>query len=159
MARGYQVTVGLIDGQGRETSHTLTLSTAITTIAGAQTALDAILADWPALSGLGVVSATLSVPMTVTVTTAEAHSNFDEGARIKLKSTDNKTISYRVPAPLRDSETGLFVYITEGEVDVSDGGITGYFANFLSAGAFRFGDVAQQVLAVSGILSGKLEKA
>lgn len=159
MARGYQITLGLIDGQGRETSHTLTLDDGVTTIAAAQTILDAVLADWPALSGLGIVSATLSVPMTVTVTDAEAHSNFDEGARIKVKSTDNKTISYRVPAPLRDETTGLFTYITGGEVDVDDAAITGWFANFLVAGGLRFGDVAQQVLAVNGILSGKLEKA
>lgn len=159
MARGYQVTLGLIDGQGRETSHTLTLSAAITTIAAAQTALDSILADWPAFSGLGIVSGTLSVPMDVTLTDAEEHSNFDEGARVKLKSTDGKTISYRVPAPLRDETTGLFTYIANGEVDVDDAAITAYFANFLSAGAFRFGDVAQQILAVDGILSGKLEKS
>lgn len=158
MARGYQITLGLLDGQNRETTITFTLVSTITTIADAQTALDAIVADWSGVSGLGIRNAYLSVPLTVTPTTPQDTSNFDEGAKMKILTTDAKNWSFRIPGPLKDVD-GVFVYITGGEVDVSDAGIVAFFANYLVAGAFRFGDVAQQVMAVGGITSGVLEKA
>ncbi len=158
MARGFQVSLGLKDGQNRETSITLTLVASITTIAAAQAVVDAIVADWPGISGLGLQNAQLSVPLTLTPTTAQDTSNFDEGAKMKILTTDAKNWSFRIPGPLKDG-SGLFTYIVGGEVDTADAGIVAWFANFLTAGGLRFGDVAQQTMAVGGIVSGVLEKA
>lgn len=158
MARGYQVTIGLIDGQSRPTTITLTLVATINTIAAAQAALDAIVADWPGVSGLGLVNAYLSVPLALTPTTADDASNFDEGAKMKILTTDAKNWSFRIPGPTKDAG-GVFTYITGGEVNTADAGIIAFFANYLAAGGYRFGDVAQQTMAVGGILSGTLEKA
>lgn len=158
MARGYQMKIRLIDGQDRETSITLTLPAAVVTISAAQAILDAIVADWPGISGLGLLSATMAVNLTVTPTSAQAASNFDEGALMSILTTDAKTWDFRIPGPLKD-EDGLFVYITGGKVDTADAGIIAWFANFLSAGGLRFGDTAQQIMAVGGIKSGVLEEA
>lgn len=155
---GMTVTLGLVDGQGRTTTKEVDLVNTVTTIAAAQTAVDALVADWPTLSGLGVATASLSVSLTVTPTTAQDTSNIDEGATMKLLMEDGGYFSYRIPGPLKDVD-GVFEYITNGEVDVSNAGITGWFANFLSAGAGRFTKYGQRVLAAGGIISGKLEKA
>jgi len=158
MARGFQITIGLVDGQGTLTSKTVTLSAAITTIAAAQTALDAYLADFVTASDLGVVDATLSVKMTVTPTTAENTSNFDEGVNMQILTTDGKKWNDRIPGPSKTA--GVFDYVTGRKVDVTDAGIVALYANYLAAGAFRFGDVAQQTMAAAGgIVSGTLEKA
>ena len=159
MARGYQVTIALKDGQDRETTHTVTLDAAIVTIAAAQTAVDSYLADFVLASGLGILSASMVVPLTVTPTTQQASSNKDEGAKMTILTTDSKRWSFRIPSPIKDVN-GVFTYIVGGEVDTADAAITGLFANFLAAGGFRFGDVAQQVMAASGgIVSGVLEEA
>ena len=84
MARGYQVTIALKDGQDRETTHTVTLDAAIVTIAAAQTAVDSYLADFVLASGLGILSASMVVPLTVTPTTQQASSNKDEGAKMTI---------------------------------------------------------------------------
>jgi len=158
MARGFQIKIGLKDGQDRVTSITITLAASITTIAAAQTTLDAIVADWPGISGLGLLDAQLSVPLVVAPTVAQSQSNFDEGAKMKILTTDAKNWSFRIPGPLKDVN-GDFTYIVGGEVDTADAGIVAWFTNYLAAGGLRFGDVAQQTMAVGGIVSGTLEKA
>jgi len=158
MARGNQIVVGVIDGQDRESSLTLTLDVTQDTIAEAQTVLDAALVDLALVTGLGFTTATLSVPLTVTPTAPQGSSNIDEGARMKILTTDGKRWSFRIPGPIKDVD-GVFEYITAGEVDTSHAGIVAFFANYLAAGALRFGDVAQQVMAVNGIQEGTLERA
>lgn len=158
MARGWQITVALVDGQDTLTSKTLTLDAAITDPADAQTALDSYLADFGVASDLGVVSASLTIPLTVTPTTAENTSNFDEGVNMSILTTDGKKWSDRIPGPAKTA--GVFDYVTGRKVDTADAAITGLYANYLAAGAFRFGDVAQQTMAAAGgIVSGTLEKA
>jgi hypothetical protein len=154
---GNTITLELIDGQGRPTSKDVDLVNSITTLAAAQTALDALVADWPLLSGLGITGASVSIKMTVTPVTAQPTSNKDEGARVKLLMEDGGNFNWRIPAPLKDG-TGNFTYITGGAVDVTNAGVTGWFANYLSAGAARFTKYGQRVLAVGGILSGELEE-
>lgn len=158
MARGWQITVSLVDGQDRATSKTLTLDAAIDDPGDAQTALDSYLTDFAGVSDLGVVSAVLSIPLTVTPSAAENSSNFDEGVNMRILTTDGKKWSDRIPGPSKTA--GVFDYVSGGEVDTGDAGIIALYANYLVAGAFRFGDVAQQVMAASGgINSGTLEKA
>lgn len=154
---GNTITLELIDGQGRATSKDIDLVNTITTLAQAQTALDAIVADWPLLSGLGITGASVSIKMVVTPTTAQSTANKDEGARVKLLMEDGGNFNWRIPSPLKDV-SGEFVYITGGAVNVADAGVVGWFANYLSAGAARFTKYGQRVLAVGGILSGELEE-
>lgn len=154
---GNTITLALIDGQGRETTKDIDLVNTITTLAAAQTALDALVADWPLLSGLGLTGATATISLTLTPTAAQITSNKDEGARMKLQMEDGGKFNWRIPGPLKDVG-GQFVYITGGAVNTADAGITGWFANFLSAGAARFTKYGQRVLAVGGILSGELEE-
>lgn len=155
---GYTITIGVVDGQGRTTTKEVQLANSVNTVASAQSALDALAADWPNLSGLGLANASLTLPLTLTPTTAQDTSNIDEGATMKLLMEDGGYAAYRIPGPLKDVD-GIFVYITNGEVDVSASGVTGWFANFLSAGAARITKYGQRVLASGGIVSGKLEKA
>lgn len=156
---GYTITLTLKDGQDRLTTKDIDLVNSISTVAAAQTVLDAIAADWPGISGLGLVSASLTVPMTLAATTPQDTSNFDEGALIKILAADGGKLSWRIPGPLKDVD-GLFVYITSGEVDISDAGIVAWFANYLSAGGLRFTKYGQRVMAAAGgLISGKLEKA
>lgn len=154
---GWTITYDLVDGQGRATSHSVQLADAIVTVAAAQTASDAFLADFILLSGLGVVGVSVSLPLTFTPATAQEQSNMDEGARVKLLMEDGGKFNYRIPGPIKDVD-GNFVYITGGAVDVGAAGITGWFANFLSGGSARITKYGQRVLAVGGILSGYLEK-
>jgi hypothetical protein len=154
---GNTITLELIDGQGRPTSKDVDLVNSITTLAAAQTALDALVADWPLLSGLGITGASVSIKMTVTPVPAQVTSNKDEGARVKLLMEDGGNFNWRIPAPLKDVG-GEFVYITGGAVDVANVGVVGWFANYLSAGAARFTKYGQRILAVGGILSGELEE-
>lgn len=157
MARGWQISINLKDGQTRQTSHTVTLDAAINTIADAQTALDSYLADFALASGLGIQGATVTVPLTVTPSTAQTTSNKDEGARMTILTTDSKQWGFRIPGPRKDA-SGVFVYITGGEVDIAHASVTALFANFLAAGAFRFGDTSQQIMApAGGIVEGVLE--
>jgi len=155
---GSTITLALIDGQGRPTSKDVDLVNTITTLAAAQAALDALVADWPALSGLGITGASITLALTVTPTAAQATANKDEGARVKLLMEDGGHFNWRIPSPLKDI-AGEFVYITGGAVDVGDAGITGWFANYLSAGAARFTKYGQRILATGGILSGELEES
>jgi len=105
---GWTVTYDLVDGQGRPTSHAVQLVDSIVTVAAAQAASDLFVADWVGLSGLGLVGASLSLPLTLTPTAAQSQSNIDEGARIKLLMEDGGKFNYRVPGPLKDA-SGDFV--------------------------------------------------
>src|SRR5262245_38260778 len=153
MARGSQITITLKDGQDRLTTKTVTLSAAITTLSAMQTALDSYLADFVGASDLGVVSASVTSQLTVTSTTAEATSNFDEGVNFSILTTDGKKWNDRIPGPSKTS--GVFDYVTGRVADTSNAGVVALYANYLSAGAFRFGDVAQAIMSAGGgIISG-----
>jgi len=154
---GWTITYDLVDGQGRPTSHAVQLVNSIVTVAAAQAASDLFVADWPTLSGLGLVSASLSLPLTLTPTAAQTQSNIDEGARVKLLMVDGGKFNYRVPGPLKDG-SGDFVYITGGVVDVADTGIVDWFANFITGASARITKYGQRIIATDGILSGYLEK-
>lgn len=157
---GYTVTVSLVDGQGRPTSKEFNLATSVNTLAAAQTAVSALLTDFALVSGLGVVSAQLSVPLTVTVTGAQSPlTNYDDGASMTLAMEDGGQFNERIPAPLLNAGGDDWAYIAGGAVDVSDAGIIAYYANYLSAGAFRYTKYGQRILATGGIVRGVLEKA
>jgi hypothetical protein len=98
---GYTITGSFVDGQGRPTTKEWQLANAITTIAAAQTAWDSLLADFLLASGLGFVSAQMSVPLTGTPTTAQSPlTNFDEGASMTLLMVDGGQFNERLPAPI-----------------------------------------------------------
>jgi len=157
---GFTITGSFIDGQGRPTTKSWELANAITTIAAAQTAWDALLVDFLLASGLGFVRATMNVPLTGAATAAQSPlTNFDEGASMTLLMEDGGEFNERIPAPILNVGLTDYEYIVEEKVVVANAAITGYYANFLAAGAFRFTKYGQRILAVGGILRGVLERA
>lgn len=157
---GFTVTVSLVDGQGRPTTKDFNLATSVNTIAAAQTALDSLLTDFAGVSGLGIVTASMSVPLSVTKTTAQTTlTNYDEGASMTLAMEDGGQFNERIPAPRLNVGLTDYLYIANEKVDVADAAIVAYYANFLTAGAFRFTKYGQRVLATGGITRGILEKA
>lgn len=157
---GFTITGSFIDGQGRPTTKEWNLANSITTIAAAQTAWDSLLADFLLVTGLGFVKATMQVPLTGTPTAAQSPLvNFDAGASVTLLMEDGGEFNERLPAPILNAGLTDYEYIVEEKVDVANAVIVGYYANFLSAGAFRFTKYGQRVLAVGGIIRGVLERA
>lgn len=157
---GYTITGSFVDGQGRPTTKEWSLANAITTVAAAQTAWDALLVDFLLVSGLGFVSAQMTVPLTGVATVAQSPlTNFDEGASMTLLMTDGGQFNERIPAPIFNGTLDDYEYIVEEKVTVANAAIVGYYANFLAAGGFRFTKYGQRILAVGGILRGVLERA
>lgn len=157
---GFTITGSFVDGQSRPTTKEWQLANSVTTIAAAQTAWDSLRADFLAASGLGFVKATMLVTLTGTPTTAQSPlTNFDEGASMTLLMEDGGEFNERIPAPILNGTLDDYEYIADEKVDVGDAAITGYYANFLSAGAFRFTKYGQRILASGGIIRGVLERA
>lgn len=157
---GFVITGSFIDGQGRPTTKEWNLVNSVTTIAAAQTAWDSLLADFLLASGLGFVKATMLVTLTGTPTAAQSPlTNFDEGASMTLLMEDGDQFNERIPAPIFNATLDDYEYIADEKVNVANAVITGYYANFLSAGAFRFTKHGQRVLASGGIIRGVLERA
>lgn len=157
---GFVITGSFVDGQGRPTTKEWNLVNSITTIAAAQTAWDALLTDFLAASGLGFTKATMLVTLTGTPSAAQSPlTNFDEGASMTLLMEDGDFFNERIPAPILNTGLDDYEYITEEKVDVTNGVVTAYYANFLTAGAFRFTKHGQRILAAGGIVRGVLERA
>jgi hypothetical protein len=157
---GFTITGSFIDGQGRPTTKEWNLVNSVTTIAAAQTAWSALLTDFLLATGLGFVKATMQVPLTGATTSAQSPlTNFDEGASMTLLMEDGGEFNERIPAPIFNATLDDYEYIADEKVDVANAAITGYYANFLSAGAFRFTKYGQRILATGGILRGVLERA
>lgn len=157
---GMTITGSFIDGQGRPTTKEWNLVNSVTTIAAAQTAWDALKTDFLLASGLGFVKAQLTVTLTGAPTAAQSPlTNFDEGASMTLLMEDGGEFNERIPAPILNVGLDDYEYIADEKVDVGNAAITGYYANFLTAGAFRFTKYGQRILASGGILRGVLERA
>lgn len=149
------ITVQLSDGQGGTGSKEFPLAASVTTVAGAQSALDDLVAAWPAASGAGVSNPTVSFALTMTPIAAEPDSNLDEAARIRLAmSTGVGNENYRIPAPAKTG--GIFDYITGGAVDVGDAALTAFFALFATGDVFRIG--VNSLRAVANMISGYKER-
>lgn len=156
---GFTITANFVDGQGHPTSKEWNLANSVTTISAAQTAFSSLLADFLVASGLGFTNATMSVPMTDSPTAAQSPlSSADVGASMTLTMEDGGQFNDRIPAPILNTGLDDYEYIVDEKVDVGNAAITGYYANFLSAGAFRFTKYGQRILATGGITRGVLEK-
>lgn len=148
------INVQLSDGQGGTGSKEFPLASSVTTVAGAQAALDDLVAIWPALSGAGLSNPTVSFPLTMTPIAAQPDSNLDEGARVRLAMASGVgNENHRIPAPSKTG--GVFNYIVGGAVDVSDTAITDYFDLFATGDVFRIG--VNALRAVASVLSGYKE--
>lgn len=142
------------DVLGRTRSKTINLKEG-TAIEDAQAAFTAWETDFHAASGAAVVSAVLSTKLTVAGATADAGSNVDEGMTVQLQMADGGIFSDHFPCPAKTA--GAWDYITAtGAINVADTQVSDYYANFQSAGGFRFGELSQRE--VVAILSGYLDK-
>lgn len=139
---------------GRTRSKTVILEGAVAPedIQAAYTAWET---DFHAASGAAIVKASASLDLTINVTSADAGSNVDEGATIQLQMADGGVYSDHLPCPAKT--TGAWDFITAtGAVNTADTQVTDYYANFQSAGSFRFGELSQRE--VVSILSGQLDR-
>lgn len=149
------ITVQLSDGQGGTGSKEFPLAASVTTVAGAQSALDDLVAVWSAASGAGMSNPTVSFALTMTPISPEPDSNLDEAARIRLAmATGVGNENYRIPAPAKTG--GIFDYITGGAVDVADTALTNFFALFATGDVFRIG--VNSLRAVANLISGYKER-
>ena len=100
------------------------LVTELATIALNQSHLDAFLALWAGVSGLGIISADITIPLTVVAQTPAAGSNRDEGATFGVTTSGDYNTAYKVP--------GILAALRQvgGTVDLAAAGVTNYFADF-----------------------------
>lgn len=149
------ITVQLTDGQGGTGSKEFHLANSVTTVAGAQSALDDLVALWPDVSGAGMGSPTVSFPLTMTPIAAQEDSNLDEAARLRLAmDTGVGNENYRLPAPHKTD--GIFTYITGGSVDITNVDLLAFVALFDNTDVFRIGINALR--SVANLISGYKER-
>lgn len=149
-----QIKVTVLDIQGRTRSMTLTLDDAVTTIAAAQTALDAWVTDFEAASGCAVIKAQLSANLTVPGNVADSGSNIDEGFAVTALMVDGDNFTFEFPAPAKTG--GVFDFISNGAVNVADTQVSDLLANYATAGSFRVGK--HSLREVDTVLSGYLTR-
>lgn len=151
------INVALVDGQDRETSLSLVLQSDVVTLAGAQAAFDAWDDLYTAAGGGGISSATVTFPLTVTPTAADADSKIGDTGWVKLLLADGRKPSYGFPMPKKTA--GVFDWIVGGQVDKTNAELIAYFNQFLTAGALAYGRYTATVLAASGgIIGGYLDR-
>jgi hypothetical protein len=143
------------DSQGRKSSKSFHLAASVTTVAGAQSAWDDILAAWPGVSDGGLDSPMVSFPLTGAAIAPVAGSNIDEKSKFTLAmATGVGDENYPVPCPPRTA--GEFDFIDGGQVDIADAGVVAWFALFATGDVLRIG--VNSLRAVSSVRSGYLEK-
>jgi hypothetical protein len=151
-----QAKVTVLDAQGRTRSITLNMdATQVTTLALAQSSLDVWLAAFEAASGCSVIKALLSVPLTVPGNAADAGSNIDEGFAITCLMEDGDNHTFEFPAPAKTA--GVFDFITNGQVNVSDSQIVDLLAFYNASEVFRVGKYGGGRV-VDTVLSGYLTR-
>jgi hypothetical protein len=141
----FQASVALYDGLGRTINKSYELDT--TDFATAQTEVAAMVDDLQAITESEVLSYTVA-QRTAYSGTSPVGSNFDEGATISLRKTDNFKAVHRIPAPtqaLRQAGTDA--------VDTTDADLIAYFGNWIS-GNFLMSDGEQ----IAAVLSGKMDR-
>lgn len=151
------INVNLQDGQGRETSLGLVLQSDVVTLAGAQSAFDAWDGLYTAAGGGGILSASVTFPLTVVPTTPDDDSKIGDTAWVKLLLADGRKPSYGFPMPKKTA--GVPNWIVGGAVVKTDADLIAYFDQFLPAGALAYGKYTATVLAsAGGIIGGYLDK-
>lgn len=150
------VTAALTDTQGGVSTKEFHLANSVTTVAAAQTAWTALVAEWPGVSNAGLASPVVSFPLTMTPIAAVAGPVLDNGARIRLgMATGVGNENYRIPAPAMGTPPD-YDYIVGGTVDPANAALVAYFDLFLTGGVFRIG--VNSLRAVATINSGYLER-
>lgn len=148
------IDVELVDGQGRTTTLQIVAQSEIDTVAEAQTAFDAWYTDFSAVSGGGVKKATVSFPLTLTPSSADADSNVDENAWLDVTVEDGGSPKMRLPMPKKTD--GVYNFIVGGQVDSSDTDLIAWVDNYKAAGSFTLGKTSARN--VSTLNGGYLER-
>jgi hypothetical protein len=137
-----------VDAQGRRTTKEFSDTTA--TIADGQTAMNALITDFIAVSDIGTSKYTTGTELAA-VHAVGAAANKDEAVVMRLQMTDGTIENFRIPAPAKDGN-GVFEYVSGGVVDIANANIVAFFDNFLAGGVFRVNGKT-----LSSIISGVLE--
>jgi hypothetical protein len=150
------ITVQLTDTQDGSSSKEFHLAASVTTVAGAQAALDDLVAAWPGVSNAGMSNATVSFPLSMTPIAAVAGPTLDNAARVRLQmETGVGNENYRIPAPAMTTPPD-YDYIVGGAVDNEDTALVAFFDLFATGDVFRIG--VNSLRAVASIISGYIEK-
>lgn len=116
-------------------------------IATAQAAVAALLADFAAVSDLGIVNVTYSFTDDAEATDPGASSNVDVGATFTVELTAGGKAAHKIPG------FPLSLVGSDRNIDVGGVEVAAYFANFEAAGEFRLSDGET----ITGPLKGKLD--
>lgn len=150
------ITVQLNDTQNGLSTKEFHLASSVTTVAGAQAALDDLVAAWPGVSNAGMSNPTVSFPLSMTPIDAVAGPTLDNAARVRVQmATGVGNENYRIPAPAMTTPPD-YDYIVGGSVDPEDAGLVAFFDLFATGDVFRIG--VNSLRAVASILSGYIER-
>ena len=142
----YDLSLSVVDASNRMTSKRFTSQT-LADWAAAQTAANALIADFMAICEGDVLSSTLSL-RTVETDTVVAGANVDEGATFAVRKADNYNASHKVPMPV------AAIRNTDGIIDITAAVVTDYFANFENGGEWTVSDGE----VITALLGGTLDK-
>jgi hypothetical protein len=114
--------------------------------AAALVAAGALMTDFAGITEARILSYTVAQKVTY-VDVVDAGANRDEGATFSVRTADNEKAVVKVPAPVNS------IFNTDGTVDLTDGAVTAFFANYLG------GDVlVDDGEVVTELISGRLDE-
>lgn len=141
----YSVMFELIDDYNRKTRKTFETVPTTADEAAAQAAAAALATDLGNITEARILAYTVA-RRTVYTDSVTTGANRDEGAILSLRKEDNYLDAIRVPAPINA------IFNADGTVDLANGAVTAFVANFLTGGDFTFSDGEQASELVSGYL-------
>ena len=135
----FGVSIEFVDDYGRSTTCRFSVTDAL--VADALTSVGALITDFLAVSDLGTVKHDIAV-QTVASNAAQTGANKDVGATLHCLLENAKMYPLHIPG-IKASMLN-----PDGSIDLTDGAITDYVANFLTGGKFRVseGNYVTQVL-------------
>lgn len=124
----FQVGLEMIDDYGRITTRRFSETDAL--VADALTAVGALITDFLAVSDMGTVKHDIAL-QTVATNAPTAGANRDVGGTLHCRLDNGKMYPLKIPS------IKATMLNPDGSIDIADGAITDYVANFLTGGKFR----------------------
>lgn len=140
----YPMAVSMIDAYNRPVNKRFDVSAA--DYAAALVVAGNFASDLADITECRILSYTVATRVTYSdVVTAGA--NRDEGVTLSVRTADNEKAVIKVPGPIND------IFQADGSVDLTDGAVTAFIANYLSGSVLvDDGEV------VTELISGRLDK-
>jgi hypothetical protein len=136
VSSGFNVTITLVDSGGNKSTLKFATNPAVVTdYATATTAATNLLADLQAITGALVGAYSINSTFRENNPILPADEEIEDKASMSFSMDNGKTGNLRVPAPV----PGIFQGTTtelRNQLDISNGLVTAYFANFQAGGEF-----------------------